>query len=712
MITGKGLQIGGDEMRKYGDLATEMPELAIEWHPVKNNDLSPHDVSIKSSKDVWWLGKCGHEWKTKVINRTSGKGCPFCSGLYAIDGVNDLLTLKPELAKQWDDKRNGMLTPKDVKPMSNRKVWWICDKGHEWEAIIADRVRGRGCPVCSGRKVLFGYNDLETLCPQVSKQWHDSKNEKLTPQDVSIWSNRKVWWKCEEGHEWQACVSARVNGNGCPYCSGRFAIKGVNDLLTINPDLAKEWDFEKNGSLMPQDVKPKSNKKVWWICDVGHEWKATIYNRSVGKGCPYCQAEFKTSFPEQAIFFYLSKVSHVVNRAKLDKREIDVYLPQLKIGIEYDGLYYHNSSASEKREKSKNIALENQGIRLIRIKESHNDNKIVDNIIYYVPNHNYSNLNQAIVKLFTIIDEFANTNYSKEIPIDIEKDRIEICELYKQIIRSISLNEKYPEITKEWNAEKNGLLLPKMFSSVSNQKVWWKCNKAHEWQATISNRTNHETGCPYCAGKKVLAGFNDLATENPEIAEQWHPTKNKPLTPQNVTSKSHRKVWWVCDKGHDYEMTVQNKSLGQGCPYCSGRYAIAGENDLAVAYPELAKQWNYNKNNVQTPQDVKPQSNLKVWWICDAGHEWSATVASRVQGKGCPYCSGRFVIKGVNDLLTVNPKLAEEWNFEKNGSLTPRDVKPKSNKKVWWKCELGHEWQATINNRSVGRGCPYCRKQK
>ena len=209
-------------------------------------------------------------------------------------------------------------------------------------------------------------------------------------------------------------------------------IMGVNDLLTVNPELAKEWDSEKNGSLTPQDVKPKSNKKVWWICELHHSWQAAVSERFDGSGCPYCQAEFKTSFPEQAIFFYLSKFSHAENRVKLDKREIDIYLPQLKIGIEYDGLFFHNSSASEKRENSKNLALKKQGIRLLRIKESQKDNRTVGNVIYYVPNYNYSNLNQAIVKLFTMIDELANTNYSKEIQIDIDKDRIEIYKLYKQ----------------------------------------------------------------------------------------------------------------------------------------------------------------------------------------------------------------------------------------------------------------------------------------
>lgn len=233
-------------MGKYRSLSIENPELANEWHTVKNGDLLPSDVTLGSRKKVWWICERGHEWQATISNRSRGDKCPYCSGRYTIIGVNDLMTINPELAEQWNYNRNGTLTPKDVKIKSNRKVWWICSKGHEWEAIIADRTSGKGCPICSGKKVLFGYNDLETLCPEIAKQWNYAKNIGLTPQNASTGSHIKVWWKCNNGHEWQACICDRVNGNGCPYCSGRVAITGTNDFSTLYPELVKEWDFDKN----------------------------------------------------------------------------------------------------------------------------------------------------------------------------------------------------------------------------------------------------------------------------------------------------------------------------------------------------------------------------------------------------------------------------------------------------------------------------------
>ena len=129
---------------------------------------------------------------------------------------------------------------------------------------------------------------------------------------------------------------------------------------------------------------------------------------------------------------------------------------------------------------------------------------------------------------------------------------------------------------------------------------------------------------------------------------------------------------------------------------------------------QLMSEWNWEKNNELGffPDVLMCGSGKKVWWKCQKGHEWQAALVSRNSGSGCPYCSGKKVLKGENDLQTVNPMLAKEWNYEKNNGLTPVDVMPNSSKKVWWKCSKGHEWQAALANRSSGRGCPYCSGKK
>lgn len=200
-----------------------------------------------------------------------------------------LATLYPELIREWDDEKNGDITPDMLSPQSNKKIWWKCSRGHEYQSTVSNRVYGSGCPYCAGKKILIGYNDLATLFPKPAEEWDYEKNGNLTPNRVTSGSNKKVWWKCSKGHVWQAAISIRAKqGHNCPYCSHQRVIYGETDLATVNPKLAEEWDYEKNGELAPNQVMPGSDRKVWWKCSKGHIWQAAISSRNNGSGCPYC----------------------------------------------------------------------------------------------------------------------------------------------------------------------------------------------------------------------------------------------------------------------------------------------------------------------------------------------------------------------------------------------------------------------------------------
>ena len=238
-------------------LAEINPELAEQWHPTKNGILTPYDVLPGSQKKVWW--KCpegdDHEWDAVILDRNNGIGCAICSN-YKVVKSNCLATLNPNLANEWHPSKNGILTPEDVHPGSAKKVWWKCPNGddHEWKTVIYSRTGRRSCPICSGRKVVRS-NCLKTLNPNLANEWHPSKNGKLTPKEVGINSGKKVWWKCAEGddHEWESTVHNRTNGLGCPICSNQKVILS-NCLATVNPKLAKQWHPTKNGKLTPYDI--------------------------------------------------------------------------------------------------------------------------------------------------------------------------------------------------------------------------------------------------------------------------------------------------------------------------------------------------------------------------------------------------------------------------------------------------------------------------
>ena len=135
------------------------------------------------------------------------------------------------------------------------------------------------------------------------------------------------------------------------------------------------------------------------------------------------------------------------------------------------------------------------------------------------------------------------------------------------------------------------------------------------------------------------------------------------------------------------------------------------KKSLASEYPDIATEWHPTKNGDLLPEDVAPKSGKKVWWVGKCGHEWQAKVYARTNGHGCPYCSNNKVLSGYNDLATARPDLAEEWHPSKNGNLMADMVAPLSSKKVWWLGKCGHEWQAVVEGRYYGNGCPICANQ-
>lgn len=266
-----------------------------------------------------------------------------------------------------------------------------------------------------------------------------------------------------------------------------------------------------------------------------------------------------------------------------------------------------------------------------------------------------------------------------------------------------------PKLSLEWS-EKN-TIKPTEVTAGSHKKVIWKCEHGHEWTATVKSRTINKTGCPYCSHNKVLAGFNDLASQYPDIAAEWS-DRNLPLLPTMVTAFANSKAWWKCkDCGNEWYTLISTRSGGSRCPYCSGYTLLKGFNDLATTHPDLAAEWS-ERNYPLMPDEVNAKSRHNVWWKCKTcGNEWKSVINARVKGTVCPVCADRAVLAGYNDLATTDRKLLAEWDYEKN-SLLPTQVSRRSMKSVWWKCSLGHSWKAKISDRTIiGEKCTVCENE-
>ena len=541
--------------RRY---VSDNAQLMYEWDWELNTDIKPTQLTLGSHKKVWWKCGNGHVWQAVIADRNNGNKCPYCSGKRVLKGYNDLRTVNPCLIKEWNYEKNGEEIPENYTSNSHKKVWWICKDGHEWQATIAHRNRGRGCPYCSGRKTLKGYNDVQSIKPSLIEEWNCEKNGDNKPENYTSNSHAKVWWICKDGHEWQASIASRSFGRGCPYCSGRYAIKGKNDLQTINLALAAEWNYEKNSELTPENVMPNSHAKVWWRCTKGHEWCATVDSRNRGNGCPICDSERKASFPEYVLLYYLNKYGlEAIHSYREFGYELDIYIPSKKYAIEYDGYFWHKNK--RKQDIEKNQKCKEDGIRLFRIREDLVP--LNDSSIDYVVNKDQKDLPIILNKILGDILE-------TKVVVDIKADFIEIEDLREHTEKSRSILYLFPKIAKDWNYERNKNLKPENFTANSKKIVWWKCDKGHEWQAIIANRTKG-SGCPYCSGRKVLIGYNDLETIHPSLAKEWNYDKNGDIKPNNFTANSHKRVWWKCRNGHEWQASIADRNRGRACPQCA-----------------------------------------------------------------------------------------------------------------------------------------------
>ena len=554
-ISGRALYKG------FNDLVTRFPEVADQWHPTKNGRLKPEDFLACSGTVVWlylhyydetlnkWFD---FEWQDSIAERTShGHGCPFLFKT-VWTGFNDIVTRFPEVAAQWHPTKNGDMTPDKVHYGCGYKYWWYLpyddpETGKhfdfEWEASVAHRtLRGDGCPFISGNHpaVWKGYNDLQSRFPEIAKEWHPTKNKK-SPDQVTYGSGEKAWWYLPYDDpitgkhfdfEWEMSISSRTGRmhNKCPFLSGRAVYAGFNDLQTRYPAIAEEWHPTKNGDLTPDKVTYGSNKVVWWYFPYDDsitgkhfdfEWEEAVTTRTNMKtGCPFLSGravwtgfnDLKTRHP------LVAKLWHPVKNGKLTSDKVTA--------------------------------------------------GITTKVWWYLP---YDD--PVTGKHF---------NFEWESPVGNMVSSNGSCPFLTGQLVWPGFNDvlsKCPDVAREWNYKRNKKN-PEEVLYTSQEIVWWylpyddPVTGKHfdfEWKAGIYGRTIEKRGCPYLNNTAVWPGYNDLKTLYPEIASEWHPTKNGKKKPEDYTPGSGARVWWVCPKcGHEYYAKICSRtSRGSGCPECA-----------------------------------------------------------------------------------------------------------------------------------------------
>jgi predicted nucleic acid-binding Zn-ribbon protein len=577
--------------------------------------------------------------------------------------------VSPALAAEWHPTLNGDLTPADVLPGSNARVWWRCSScGYEWATQVNSRARrGSGCRKCwhVRRGVLRSTpkpgRSFADLYPNVAAEWHPTRNGDLKPTYVKPASNKRVWWQCSLGHEWSVPPCDRRRGERCPECAKvqrqlkRSTPKPGRSLADLYPEVAVDWHPTLNAPLTASDVNPGSKTRRWWQCSTcGHEWETDPDHRTRGRrGCPKCAIE------------------------------------------------------RQRRTSSTPKAGE-------------------------------------------------------------------------------SLAEKNPEVAAEWHPTRNESLTPFDVRPRGKASVWWRCSFGHEWKAKVAPRAVG-IGCPRCniigvseretrLKFELAAAGLPVAIDHPPIEvggarrpvkadiaipelrlaveyDGWYYHRNKVNADRAQTAALESAGWTVVRVreqplpslgGHELFVSptepikcltlkvlrgladlhyraskyrdYQRDSELWAVPEANAALNKYRARSLATEHPRIAKQFHPVRNGSIGPDAVPTGSNTRFWWKCDVcGHEWRQTVVARIAGRGCPPCGvQRRTLKRAEPLpgqsfADLYPQRAQEWHPTRNGELTANDVRPASNKVVWWQCARGHEWEARVASRRQFGPCWECR---
>jgi hypothetical protein len=441
----------------------------------------------------------------------------------------NLQVINPSLSKEWHPTKNVSLMPENVTPGSSRKVWWKCqEKGHEWQAGIKHRNKGAGCPYCKGRYLTYE-RSLEYKFPEISRELHPTKNEKLTGRDLFAHSTKKVWWKCKKGHEYQATVGSRTSmKSGCSVCRSGYSLLELRvycELKTLFEDV--KWRERINGKecdiFIPRlKVAIEVDGYPWHSGKEQKDMKKTKFLAMLGiKTYRLRDKRLKALSPED-IFFKHYEYKH-------QKKAVRA-LVRLLIANEHLTLVEH--------QKVKEYQLSN------KFRNEKEFNKIQSTLPGPPPGESLLDLYPEKIKYW---------DYEKNFP------------LTPQLFSGQSHQKVWWLCDKGHESKQriqNRILLPGI-------------------------------GCGKCGHKKrakkesikIAETKHSIADLYPELVKEWHPKRNGERTPYNVPVSSMLIAWWICNNGHEYDMPV-SKRTGErkdGCPYCSNM-RVGKDNNLAVLY--------------------------------------------------------------------------------------------------------------------------------
>lgn len=693
------------KVRRKDGYDVDYPELVPLYSP--NNPIPLNEVRGVKAKFLWICPKHG-EYEQKLGHmiralKNGTIGCPYCNG-FKVRREDSAGAKAPELIKEWASSNESTLY--EYAPNSKYLATWCCpDCGTKWKAPINVRVQGYGkCPTCYGNKT------FKERYPELEKFY--AKDNTLPYEDAIVSDYTPRNWICEKGHEFTASFyKIHDQGFRCPYCENKKALKGYNDFEHLYPVLAQDYDEEKNGNKASEVVV--SYRNVYFKCKNGHSFVRPIIRHVELNGqCPICSGtvlkkgsnDLATIYPAVILFWDYEK----------NEKRPDQVLATL------DNSYHFVCSNGHHFKCTLRELVENdfhcpvcEGKRVDPEKTS------------------LQALNPELASEFSV----NNKSTASQIAFDTSKKVLWTCPtcgedyLYPVNEREIGDNScPYCNHTKLKSGVNDLTITSPQLASEFSPRNDKKANEVGEWQKyevfwicptcgreytrCIRDKTPDDSDCPYCHGTKVLTGYNDLATTDPDLAVLYSSKNDRPVSMVRKDSNSY--VYWECPEcRYVYAKRLNDKAPDNSdCPICSKRLAIEGLNSLQDEYPDLPFIWS-DKNEKKTTE-VTSLSSYKAIWVCPTcKHEFKAevrrVVASEIE---CPVCTGKVAIAGYNSFADEHPDIPFIWS-EKNDKK-PTEVTSTSSYSALWCCPTcGEKYRGQVREMVSGAvDCPICSGKK
>ena len=618
----------------------------------------------------WRCDKCGHSFKMsldRLISRIKRDGyyCTECKATFdtPIQAKNSPLGYTD--SNLVDELVSKHIKKNMIDSLSNIVATWKCSKcSGKYDCSVVKRHQ-EGCPYCSNKQMLKGFNTLQETHSYLEKFWDEGNSTKLS--DYWSKSTEAINWSCPCcGIHFQCSPIEMIsrtniensNFETCPNNCDWDTLVFNNDILHDSPKLREEWS-SKNGIPVHLALSHIETKKYWWHCSsCKQDYLCSIpIRREVKNTCPYCNDElplkgFNTLFDDYPEF----------------------------------SDFWSKNNSQDPTQMTISGAKNNKFLWICSCCNLEFEEKL-----------------EVIIDKFSIIQG---------------KELIRVCPYCTEKIPkpSESLGGQKSFLRSEWLENLNGDI-NKIFCN-SSDTVEWMCRRCHRnFKARISERKENDNCCPYCSKRELAVGYNDLATTHPLVIKEWSALNDRESC--SVMCNSNYRAWWKCPvcKG-EYQQEVQSKVIiKKPCPYCTNHKVLKGLNDLATTHPWLINEWS--TSNDMDFSSLMSNSGYKAWWKCSVCKgEYQQTVKKKILMKeSCPYCQNNEVLKGFNDLETTHKHLMNEWDYLNNILLAdPTEINEKCSQTVWWICKenSNHRYKLKINEKIKYEkrsfiSCPICK---